>query len=283
VLDAHVDSTRTERRPWTEADGPMPALYLGHGAPPLVDDELWTSQLASWADGLPRPRSILIVSAHWESAPLTLGATADAAPLTYDFYGFPQRYYEMTYPSPGAPQIANRVRALMPDTEPVAERPEYGLDHGAFVPLMVMYPAADVPVLQISMPMQMTEEALVALGAELSPLRDEGVFILATGNLVHDLRHANLAEDPEPPEYARAFDAWVATALEHRDGAAPSPGARRRPTRSCPTRAPSTTARSSSPRAPHGAPRPASPSRASSTARSRGAASSWTDTRPDKV
>ena len=75
----------------------MPAVYLGHGAPPLVDDELWVSQLRAWADNLPKPKQILVVSAHWESAPLTVGATDGTTPLTYDFYGFPQRYYEMTY------------------------------------------------------------------------------------------------------------------------------------------------------------------------------------------
>src|SRR5690348_758139 len=108
----------------------MPALYLGHGAPPLVDDALWVSQLAGWAGDLPRPTAILIVSAHWESAPLTLGATGPGVPLVYDFGGFPARYYRATYPAPGAPELAARVRALMPDHEPVAEQPGRGLDHG---------------------------------------------------------------------------------------------------------------------------------------------------------
>ena len=87
----------------------MPVLYLGHGAPPLLDDELWTGQLAAWAATLPRPRAVLIVSAHWESAPLTLGATETGTPLTYDFYGFPERFYRLTYPSPGAPDLAARI------------------------------------------------------------------------------------------------------------------------------------------------------------------------------
>ena len=82
----------------------MPTVYLGHGAPPLVDDELWVSQLQGWAAEMPTPTQILVVSAHWESAPLTVGATDGKTPLTYDFYGFPQRYYDMTYWSPGAPQ-----------------------------------------------------------------------------------------------------------------------------------------------------------------------------------
>ncbi len=89
--------------------GRMPAVYLGHGAPPLVDDPLWVAQLAAWAGALPRPKAILVVSAHWEAAPVTVGATQDAAPLVYDFYGFPERYYRTTYPSPGAPALAARV------------------------------------------------------------------------------------------------------------------------------------------------------------------------------
>jgi len=114
--------------------GRMPAIYIGHGAPPLVDDELWVSQLAGWAARMPRPRSILVVSAHWESAPLTLGAT-ETVPLVYDFWGFPQHYYETTYAAPGAPDLARQVTALMPDGETVAHQPDRGLDHGAYVPL----------------------------------------------------------------------------------------------------------------------------------------------------
>src|SRR5438477_5501820 len=179
-------TTQTLEQPKAEAgqstSDRMPTLYLGHGAPPLVDDRTWTAQLATWAKELPRPREILIVSAHWESAPLTLGATRDAAPLTYDFYGFPQRYYEMTYPSPGAPGLASRVKALMPDTEPVAEQPDYGLDHGAYVPLLVMYPQADIPVLQMSMP-TLDPQELFDLGRRLRPLRDAGVLIVGSGFL----------------------------------------------------------------------------------------------------
>ena len=127
----------------------MPALFLSHGAPPLVDSELWVSQLRRWAAELPRPTAILVVSAHWESAPLTIGATTTGTPLVYDFGGFPQRFYEVTYTSPGAPDLARQVAALMPDNEPVVQQPHRGLDHGAYVPLTVMYPDADIPVLQI--------------------------------------------------------------------------------------------------------------------------------------
>ena len=202
---------------WTEGEGPMPALYLGHGAPPLLDDERWTSELASWAGALPRPRAVLIVSAHWESAPLTVGATDDAFPLTYDFYGFPERYYRMTYTSPGAPDLAARVRTLVPDTETVAERPDYGLDHGAWVPLRVMYPEADVPVLQVSMP-SLDPHRLFELGRRLRPLREEGVLIVGSGFLTHGLPFLrDWRTDAPPPGWSREFDEWAREALGRGD------------------------------------------------------------------
>jgi 4,5-DOPA dioxygenase extradiol len=201
-------------RAWADGDESMPALYLGHGAPPLLDDELWTSQLAAWSKDLPRPRAILIVSAHWESAPLTLGATQTGVPLTYDFYGFPQRFYEMTYRSPGAPALAAKVKALMPDTETVAEEPNYGLDHGAFVPLMVMYPDADVPVLQMSMP-SLDPQRLFEIGRRLRPLRDEGVLVVGSGFLTHGLPFLrDFRPDAPPPGWSRDFDLWAKEALE---------------------------------------------------------------------
>ena len=130
----------------------MPAIYLSHGAPPLADDALWTRQLADWARELPKPKSVLMVSAHWESAPLALGATT-TVPLTYDFWGFPDRYYKVRYPAPGAPELASDVRKLLRSAgTPVEDIPDRGLDHGAYVPLVEMYPEADVPVLQVSMP-----------------------------------------------------------------------------------------------------------------------------------
>ncbi len=191
----------------------MPALYLGHGAPPLVDDELWVSQLKAWAAELPRPKAILIVSAHWESAPLTLGATADAVPLVYDFYGFPERYYRMRYPSPGAPELAARIRALMPDHEPVAEQPGRGLDHGAFVPLLVMYPDADIPVLQMSLP-TLDPVRLLEVGRRLRPLREEGVLVIGSGFLTHGLPFLrDFRPDAPAPGWSAEFDAWAAEAL----------------------------------------------------------------------
>ncbi|GII20445.1 dioxygenase [Planosporangium mesophilum] len=191
----------------------MPALYLGHGAPPLVDDPTWTRELAAWAGRLPRPTAILIVSAHWESAPLTIGATATGVPLVYDFGGFPERYYRAQYRSPGAPELAAKVKALVADTEPVAEQPDRGLDHGAYVPLTVMYPDADIPVLQISMP-TLDPQRLLDLGRRLAPLRDEGVLIVGSGFLTHGLPFLrDWRVDATPPGWSAEFDAWAGEVL----------------------------------------------------------------------
>jgi 4,5-DOPA dioxygenase extradiol len=199
------------------AAGRVPAIYMGHGAPPLVDDPLWVTQLSAWAQSLPRPSAILVVSAHWEAAPLTIGATRDAAPLVYDFYGFPERYYRTTYPSPGAPELAAKVRALLAGAEEVIDRPDRGLDHGAYVPLTVMYPAADLPVLQISMP-SLDPVRLINVGKRLRPLRDEGVLIIGSGFITHGLPYLRDHRfNAPPPAWSVEFDQWAAEALDRGD------------------------------------------------------------------
>ncbi len=210
-------------------------MYLGHGAPPLVDDALWVTQLSAWARALPRPEAILMVSAHWEAAPLTVGATRDGVPLVYDFYGFPERYYRATYPAPAAPGLAARVRDLLCGVEPVTQAPDRGLDHGAYVPLLAMYPEADVPVLQISMP-SLDPARLLGLGARLRPLRDEGVLVIGSGFLTHGLPYLrDLRADAPPSEWSTDFDLWAADALRRGDR-----GRTRQVPRSavCPLRAP---------------------------------------------
>ncbi|MFI5493798.1 dioxygenase [Actinoplanes sp. NPDC051859] len=189
----------------------MPALFLSHGAPPLVDDAAWVTQLQELAAGLPRPRAILMASAHWESAPLMLGAT-ETVPLVYDFGGFPQRFYETQYAAPGAPELAVRVEKLMPDSEQVA-RTSRGLDHGAYVPLSVMYPDANIPVLQMSLP-TLEPDRLLDLGRRLAPLRDEGVLIIGSGFTTHGLPFLrDFRTDAPAPGWSREFDAWTAETL----------------------------------------------------------------------
>jgi len=205
------------RRDWVPADGPMPALYLSHGAPPLFDDGPWLRQLFAWAQSMPTPRSILIVSAHWESAPLMLSAPGAGTPLVYDFGGFHPRYYEMTYRTPDASALARRVAAAMPDAEPVHQHPSRGLDHGAWVPLMAMYPLADVPVLQLSMPTH-DPARLLALGGRLRALRAEGVLVIGSGFMTHGLPFITREMlHGQVPAWSADFDAWVADALARGD------------------------------------------------------------------
>jgi 4,5-DOPA dioxygenase extradiol len=191
----------------------MPVVFLAHGAPVLIDDAGWVGELGLWARALPRPKSILMISAHWEARPVTLGATRNV-PLVYDFYGFPERYYRVTYAAPGAPELAARVRELMRQTS-IAHRDDRvrGLDHGAYVPLLCMYPDADVPVLQVSMP-GLEPAQLFSLGRSLAPLRDEGVLIIGSGFLTHNMQYAFKRGTPS---WASEFDSWAADVLLRRD------------------------------------------------------------------
>ncbi|MDP1851220.1 MAG: class III extradiol ring-cleavage dioxygenase [Candidatus Planktophila sp.] len=190
----------------------MPALYIGHGAPMLLDDQLWTSQLRGISAAIERPKAILIVSAHWESQPITLSNPAANTPLVYDFSGFDRKFYEMTYNSPDATAVSTLVASIMPETEPVHQS-NRGLDHGAWVPLRVMYPNADIPVVQISMPTS-DPAKLLELGKRLQPLRDQGVLIIGSGFMTHGLQYLrNWSPDALAPTWSSEFDAWAENAL----------------------------------------------------------------------
>jgi 4,5-DOPA dioxygenase extradiol len=220
AFDAFVGparSTAAGRRPWTPEDGPLPAIYLSHGAPPLYDDGEWMRELFGWAHRMPQPRAIVIVSAHWESAPLTISSPAEGTPLVYDFGGFAERYYRMTYATPDATALADRVTAMLAGSEPV-HRSERGLDHGAWVPLSVMYPNADVPVLQVSMPDE-DPERLMAIGDRLRELRSEGVLVVGSGFMTHGLPFLtrDMLRGEAVPGWTDDFDAWVADALSRGD------------------------------------------------------------------
>jgi 4,5-DOPA dioxygenase extradiol len=203
-------TAETQTRP-----GRLPAIFLAHGSPFLLDDQAWVSQLHDWAGKLPRPKAVLMISAHWEERPLTIGAT-ETKPLIYDFYGFPERYYQVQYRAPGAPDLAERVKQLVSPVQPVADEPERGLDHGAYVPMVAMYPEADVPVLQVSLP-TMDAPTLFDVGRALAPLRDEGVLIVGSGFLTHNLRLMERGPNPETPGWAADFDGWAEDALARRD------------------------------------------------------------------
>lgn len=182
----------------------MPTGFVAHGAPTLAIDPVKGADLTRWSEQLPKPRALLIISAHWEQAPVTIG-TLRSGHLMYDFYGFPKPLYELTYDAPAATDLVARIEALLPG--PI-KREDRALDHGVWVPLLHMYPEHDIPVLQLSMPTSQGHEALVELGRRLSPLRDEGVLILGSGNLVHNLRRIDFQQGA-PPAWAKEFDQWV--------------------------------------------------------------------------
>lgn len=194
----------------------MPVGFVGHGNPMSVLDQAKGTLWRKWGASLPRPRAILAVSAHWEDSPVTIGRVVHHEELLYDFYGFPDEMYRLRYPAPGASEVAERVAGLLAPHVEVA-RADRPVDHGAWVPLLHMWPAADVPLVQISMPRPMTEADLYRVGAALAPLRDEGVFVLATGNLVHDLRNISFEEDEPPLSHAVEFDRWVTAVLRAKD------------------------------------------------------------------
>lgn len=217
-LEPRAKDLSRDHRVWQESDGPLPALYLSHGAPPLFDDAAWMRELLTWSLSMPKPRAILIISAHWESAPISLSSTAADTPLVYDFGGFHPRYYQMTYPTPDSQLLATRVRSALLTGTVVHEHARRGLDHGAWVPLKVMYPLGDVPILQMSLPTH-DPAALVDLGRRLRPLRDEGVLIIGSGFMTHGLPFITpeMWQGTGSAGWSVDFDHWASDALERRD------------------------------------------------------------------
>jgi 4,5-DOPA dioxygenase extradiol len=200
---------------WTPEDGALPALYVSHGAPPTFEDPAWMRQLHDWARSLPKPRAVLVVSAHWESAPLAVSST-EPVELVYDFGGFDPIYYRMRYDTPPAGDLARRLLGVLPRTETVHEHRSRGLDHGAWVPLKIMYPDADVPVLQLSLPTQ-DPDRLLELGRRLRPLRDRGVLVVGSGFMTHGLPFLDWSRPDLVPGWSRDFDDWAADALARGD------------------------------------------------------------------
>lgn len=191
-----------------EAAGGLPALFVSHGAPTLALEQNSTVEFLKRLGGeLGRPEAILCVSAHWNTeAPAVSGA--ERPETIHDFGGFSDELYRMRYPAPGAPNLAGRVRELLGEAGlPCTVSLTRGLDHGAWVPLKLIYPEADVPVAQLSVQPTLGAEHHYRLGCSLAPLREEGVLILATGSATHNL--SRLGRGEVPPEWARAFDEWL--------------------------------------------------------------------------
>jgi len=206
----------------------LPALYIPHGGGPCffmdtpagMPVDMWdkmASYLRGIADSLPtRPRALLVISAHWETPVATVNAAAQS-PLLFDYYGFPEHTYRLTYPVAGSPEVAARVRTLLSEAGiGSAEEQQRGLDHGVFVPFKLIYPEADIPLVQLSLQQGLDPAAHLALGRALAPLRDEGVLIVGSGMSYHNLRE--FFRDGEPGNgLARQFDDWLVETATHAD------------------------------------------------------------------
>ncbi len=194
----------------------MPTLFVSHGTPLLALDTINGNDYTQWSHCIPKPKAILVFSAHWESEKLTIGRTTTHDSLVYDFFGFPENLYKLQYPAPGSPWLAEKLHELLGDNIPFL-RSDRGLDHGVWVPFLHMWPKADVPILQISMPANSSNQALFELGARLAPLKKQGVLIVTSGMVTHNLSKWNLHHRGKPAEWAKAFDYWVKDILLHGD------------------------------------------------------------------
>ncbi len=199
------------------SDSRLPALFLGHGSPlNAIADNAFTRALARLAAELPRPDAVMVVSAHW----LTQGTRVLTAPkprTIHDFGGFPEPLYQVEYPAPGAPAIASLVRRLVPEVVP---DDRWGLDHASWAVLRHMWPDASVPVLELSLDVTAPPQSHWDLGRRLAPLRDHGVLVVGSGNIVHSFAAIDWDPDAVPQPWAVEFDTWVADVLTTGDRSA---------------------------------------------------------------
>ncbi|APX21576.1 MAG: 4,5-DOPA dioxygenase extradiol [Rhodobacteraceae bacterium] len=202
-LQSLKDSLKTSDR--------LPVVFLGHGSPMnAIEDNAYSRSWAELGRSLPRPQAILVVSAHWMTRGSTLVNVTRRPETIHDFYGFPQELFEERYPAPGAPDVAAEVVSILASHH--AEGDEtWGLDHGAWSVLKFLYPEADVPVFQLSIDMQADLPEHVAIGRALAELRNRGVLILGSGNVVHNLRAMRFGGTPH--DWAEEFDTLFADRL----------------------------------------------------------------------
>ena len=187
----------------------MPVVFVGHGSPMnALEDNQWTNTWQALGQSLPRPKAILCLSAHFTTRGLFAVSTQQPETI-HDFYGFPPELFAMRYLAPGSPALAHQVVTLLGEKAQVTQ--EWGLDHGAWSVLCRMYPKADIPVVQLSLDLSLSFKEQLAIGAALAPLRQEGVLILGSGNVVHNLLAIAQRKDPFP--WAKAFDDEVHAAM----------------------------------------------------------------------
>ena len=200
----------------------LPSLFISHGSPMLaLQPGASGPALARLAEQLPKPRAIVLVSAHWESAELRV-CSAATADTWHDFHGFPAELYRLQYPVPGTPQLAGENVQLPAQAGLTAQLDaEQALDHGAWVPLMLMYPQADIAVVQLSLPSQQGPALQRQIGQALASLRGQGVLLIGSGSITHNLGELDWHAGPEQVEpWAQAFRDWIVAKLTEQDQAA---------------------------------------------------------------
>ncbi|MEW5756691.1 MAG: class III extradiol ring-cleavage dioxygenase [Pseudomonadota bacterium] len=197
----------------------LPAIFVAHSSPMLAIEPFKGADYRRWAQDLPHPRAIVVVSAHWEADRLAFGETGEHRELIYDFGGFPAELYRLQYPAPGAAAVPGLIEAVAEalGVDPATAVTKRGLDHGVWIPFRHMWPDADVPILQLSMPHGLTDRQLFELGRRLSSLRAHGILIAASGVITHNLRELATDGAGPPPGWAIEFDHWVRQTLSDHD------------------------------------------------------------------
>ena len=192
-----------------------PALFVSHGSPMFaVEPGQLGPRLAELGTGLDGARAILVVSPHWQTRDVRV-STSPAPATIHDFGGFPDALYRLRYPAPGAPGFARQAIGLLRRAGFLADEDARGLDHGAWVPLLHLRPQVDIPVFQVSMPHDLDTRSALSLGAALRPLRDQGVVVVGSGSMTHNLNE--FFRGAADGDYARSFATWVGKAVERRD------------------------------------------------------------------
>ena len=196
----------------------MPALFIGHGSPMnAISKNSYTEALAALSSRIPRPKGILVVSAHWMGPWLKVTGSESPAQI-YDFFGFPDELYSLRYQAPGDPDLASRVADTLSSAGfPCHVDPSRGIDHAAWAVLLHMYPKADIPVLEMSLDYRLPFRKWFEVGMALAGLRDSGVLVLGSGNIVHNLYKLSMDPDAAPFEWAVSFDTLVKSAIESRN------------------------------------------------------------------
>lgn len=199
-----------------------PAIFITDFGPmPAVEQDDYTAALGVLGASLGKPKAVIVMSGHWE-ADGELGLTASAKPeLIFDYHGFPDEYYQVSWPAPGAPEVAKEAAALLNKAGLKAYTdPERGLDHGAWAPMSRVFPKADVPIVQLTVPAGDPPERLMAIGRALAPLREKGVVLAGAGTLSHNLRLVHFGgKDDAPDAWVKEYDAWVSDKLDRGDTA----------------------------------------------------------------